>query len=175
MYLQFSSEPSWLTLAYVFICSFSPQLCLLCACFSPFRLFWVICWHNLVRSLEFEETWTRSPGTQRFLSDNTANSACSASYTWDIIFSDTSLPNRLAVRTQPARGLSELGCLSLFLWLLGLILTFATLINRASFWSGESRRFFSPSLWREFLSFFFFKMDCLIPNFIFYEIQLDSS
>lgn len=46
-----------------------PSLCL----FFPFRLFWVICWHNLVRSLGSEETWTRSPGTQRFLSDNTTN------------------------------------------------------------------------------------------------------
>lgn len=51
---------------------FSPALPALCL-FFLFRLFWVICWHNSVRSLGFEETWTRSPGTQRFLSDNTTN------------------------------------------------------------------------------------------------------
>lgn len=60
-----------------FICSF--LLNLLCACFPPFRLFWVICWHNLVRSLEFEETWTPESGTQRFCLSYRKLSACSAS------------------------------------------------------------------------------------------------
>lgn len=60
--------------AYFGLCFYlrlSPQPSLLPS--FPFRPFWVICWHNSVRSLGFEETWTQSPGTQRFLSDNTAN------------------------------------------------------------------------------------------------------
>lgn len=77
----------------------------------------------------------------------------------DSLFSNPYLPNRLAVSTQPAGGLSELGCVSVLLTL-GLSSQFSHTNNIAFLRSGESRMFFSPRLWRECK-----RMNCFTPNF----------
>lgn len=116
-----------------------PPLCL----FFPCRSSWVICWHNSVRSLGFVETWTRSPGTQRFSSDKPANTPPA-----DFLH----LRHGVFKHCFAKQVGSDSACLLLPVWVRealsppltrGLILSVDTLIKN-SFWSRESRFFFLP-------------------------------
>lgn len=157
MYLQFLSEPSYyfglLCFYLLFFSSALPSLCL----FFPFRLFfWVICWHNLVRSLEFEEISWHGVQVHRdfcLITPQTLRLQCFL-YLRHNIFRHQ-FAKQVGCEYPACPWFVRAGGASLSSS--DSALTFATLINRASFWS-ITRRFFSPPGCGEnfFLSFFFF-------------------